>query len=64
MRVEKKKRKDLRTEDLLVPGITVRRLADLVNLEPLGRRTVELVACRGVTRSHISHHWAGIMRPL
>ena len=45
--------KDLRTDVLLVPGIAVQLLADLVNLEPLGRRT------------HVeSHHWTRIMWPL
>lgn len=44
---------------LLVVGI----LADLVNLEPLGARLVELVARNGPTRSHISKHGSDVVRP-
>ena len=70
MRHPKEKKKDvekektLRTDVLLVKSGPIGLLANLVNFEPLGGRTIELVAGRGVARSHISHKWTSIMGPL
>lgn len=61
---EDEKEKRLRTDVLLVKSSPIRLLANLVNFEPLGGRTIERVAGRGVARSHISHKWTSIMRPL
>lgn len=47
-----------RTDVLLVPSVPVQLLADLVDFEPFGSPTAELVACRGVTESHMGQCYA------
>ncbi len=58
------KEKTLRTDVLHVKSGPIGLLANLVNFEPLGGRTIELVAGRGVACSHISHKCTSIMGPL
>jgi len=47
----------------LHPVGTVGFSADLVDLEPFGAGLVELVACGGSTRGHVSQHRTNVMRP-
>lgn len=66
-------RRDLRREghgygtavhDVLLIPVLIWFSADLVDFEPLGGRTIELVAGRGAARGHIRHEWAGIVWPV
>jgi hypothetical protein len=54
----------LRTDVPLVPGVPTWFLAQLVDFEPLGSGTIELVTGRGVARGHICHAWTDLMWPL
>lgn len=54
--------KIIRTDALLVPR-SIRLLANLINLEPIGGRAIQLVASRIVTCS-IGHKQTSVMQPL
>ena len=53
-----------RTDVLLDPRRAVALLADLVDLEPLRVRRVELVAGRVAAGGHVRQHRPGVVRPL
>lgn len=57
-------RMSILTDILLNPSRTIALLADLVDLEPLCIRRVELVARRTLARGHVREHRPGVVRPL